>query len=105
MSVTELTADNFDEKTTEGTWVLDFWASWCGPCKQMKPIFEEISDEVDDVNFGSVNIEEQQDLASKHGVRSIPTFVVMKDGEVEAQQMGAMSKSNFRDWIESEAQA
>lgn len=103
MTVTELTTDTFEDKTASGTWVIDFWAGWCGPCKQMKPIFESVSEEMEDINFGSVDIEDEQELAGEHGVRSIPTFLVMKDGEIVDRSMGAMPEDQFSSWIEDNA--
>jgi len=100
MTVKELSAEDFEEKTSEGTWVIDFWASWCGPCKKMKPVFKEASEEMDDVNFGSVNIEDNQELAGKYSVRSIPNFVKIVDGEVQGQQMGVMKKEDLKGWAE-----
>jgi len=72
----------------------------CGPCKTMEPIVDELSEDMDGVNFGKVDVEENQDLATSHGVRSIPTFIVLKDGEESARTMGAMNKDDFREWIE-----
>jgi thioredoxin len=101
---TDLDAESFDDvQNGDETWVVDFWAEWCGPCQQMKPIFEETADEFDNVNFGKVDIEEQQDLATQNGVRSIPTFIIFEGGEVVDQKMGAMPKDEFQDWIASHA--
>lgn len=100
----DLDPDSFEDMKNSGeTWVIDFWAEWCGPCKQMKPIFEEVSEAVDGVNFGKVDIEEHQSLATQNGVRSIPTFMVFKDGDVVDQKMGAMPKDAFQEWVESHA--
>ncbi len=97
----ELDEERFQDAVDSGeTWVIDFWAEWCGPCKTMAPIFEEVSDEVDDVNFGKVNLEDHQQLATQQGVRSIPTFLVFDDGEKVDMKMGAMSKDEFQDWVE-----
>ncbi|MFB6294505.1 MAG: thioredoxin [Candidatus Nanohaloarchaea archaeon] len=100
----DLDAERLDEIKDSGeTWVIDFWAEWCGPCKQMAPIVEELSEEMDSVNFGKVNVEEHQDIATGHGVRSIPTFLLLQDGDEVDRAMGAMSKSEFQEWIQDAA--
>lgn len=102
--VEELDADGLTEARESGeTWVIDFWAEWCGPCKQMAPIVEEVSEDVDGVRFGKVNIEDHSDLATEHGVRSIPTFIVLQDGEEIDRKMGAMPKQEFKDWAADHA--
>jgi len=101
MTVQELDADTFDEQTDDGDWVIDFWASWCGPCKTMKPIFEDLSEEIDKVSFGSVNVEANEEVAGRFQVRSLPTFIYMQGGEVEDTTMGAMTEEELRDWIGS----
>lgn len=96
-----LDAERMDEITDSGeTWLVDFWAEWCGPCKQMSPIVEELSEEMDGINVGKINVEEHQDVATEYGVRSIPTFLIIRDGDEAARTMGAMNKDEFRDWIE-----
>lgn len=81
--------------------VLDFYADWCGPCKVMKPIFADLEEEYEGkVEFESVDVEENGALASKYQVMSIPTFVILKDGEEVVRRMGAMTKETFKNWIE-----
>ena len=75
--------------------LLDFWAPWCGPCRMVIPIVEEIARERADIKVGKVNVDEQPELASAFGVRSIPTLVVMKDGKVVNQSMGARPKKDI----------
>lgn len=88
---------------SDETWVLDFWAAWCGPCKTMAPIFESVADEFDSIHFGKVDVEKHQQLATQHGVRSIPTFLVVKNGEEVDRAMGAMSEADFADWVDDTA--
>ncbi len=94
MSVIELNDSNFkgEVESTEGTVVVDFYADWCGPCKMMAPIFEEASNEVNDVKFVKINVDKSQETAMKYGVMSIPTLVVVKDGKVVSQAAGVVDK-------------
>ena len=83
--------------------VVDFWAEWCGPCKMIAPSLEEISEENSGVEIAKVNIDENQDLAVKFGVRSIPTLMMFKDGQHVDTLVGAQSKSKLAAWINSAA--
>lgn len=101
MVVKELTKDNFAEIVKGKTVVVDFYADWCGPCQMIKPIFAELSEEMDDVVFAKVNTEQEPDLAREFHVMSIPTMVVLKDGEEIDRTIGAMPKDMLRQKIES----
>jgi len=97
MSVITITKENFNEEVinSEKPVLLDFWASWCGPCRMVSPIVDEIADERADVKVGKVNVDEQPELASKFGVMSIPTLVVMKNGKITSQTVGARPKNQI----------
>ena len=98
----ELTNDNFEATTKEGVSLVDFWAPWCGPCRMIAPVIEELAEEFDGkANICKVNTDEQTDLSTQFGVRSIPTIVFMKDGEVVDTMVGASSKQAFADKINS----
>ena len=82
--------------------LIDFYADWCGPCQAMKPIFEEVEKEfAGKIEFKQVDVEENHEMAQKYGVMSIPTYVIVKDGEEVARKMGAMPKESLSSWIES----
>jgi thioredoxin 1 len=95
---TELTVSNFDEVTKEGVSLVDFWAPWCGPCRMIAPVIEELASEFEGkANICKVNTDEEQDIAVKYGIRSIPTILFFKNGEVVEQMVGAASKQAFAD--------
>lgn len=93
--VEKITDNNFEEKVLnhKGTVLLDFWASWCGPCRMMSPVVEEIAESRPDVLVGKVNVDEEEQLSARFKIFSIPTFIVLKDGKVQAQTAGARPKS------------
>ena len=95
MSAVTITKENFDEQVTRASKpvLVDFWASWCGPCRMVSPIVEEIADERSDVVVGKVNVDDQPELASKYGVTGIPTLILFKDGKVANQAVGARPKN------------
>ena len=96
MAIINVTKENFDEiKAESKTVLLDFYADWCGPCRMVGPIVHEIADERDDIVVGKINVDEQPELAMQFGVMSIPTLVVLKNGEVVNQAMGARPKAQI----------
>ena len=102
MPVLTLTQENFDVEVmqSEKTVLVDFWASWCGPCRMVSPIVDEIAEEVTDKKVGKVNVDEQPELAERFGVMSIPTLVVMKNGKIAQQAVGARTKSDILAMLE-----
>ena len=101
MAAIELTSENFEQEVlhADKTVLVDFWASWCGPCKMLSPVIEEIADERSDIKVGKVNIDEHPELAQKYGVMSIPTVLVIKDGEEVNKLVGAVPKKALLDLI------
>lgn len=101
MSIIAVTDDAFDQDVlkSEKPVIVDFWAEWCGPCKQFGPVFEEVSNNVEHVTFAKVNIDENPEAPTKYGVRGIPTMLMFKNGEVAAMKVGNTSKGDFENWI------
>ena len=97
MSEININTLNFEEEVIESDKpvLLDFWATWCGPCRMVSPIIEEIAEENTDVKVGKVNVDDQPELAARFGITSIPTLMVFKDGEVANQSVGYQSKDQI----------
>ncbi len=101
MSVTVITKDNFTQEVlaAKEPVLLDFWASWCAPCRMLSPVVDQIAEETSGIKVGKVNVDEQPELASKFGVMSIPTLVVMKDGKAVQQSVGVRPKAAILDML------
>ena len=95
MSVMQITKDNFDREVLQAKEpvLLDFWAAWCGPCRMLSPVVDQIAEETTGVKVGKVNVDEEPELARQFGVMSIPTLVVMKDGKPVDTKVGAQPKA------------
>ena len=103
-NIIEVSDDNFQEKVIDSEMpvLLDFWAEWCGPCKMIAPLLDEISEEYSDkLLIGKINIDHNQAAPQKYAVRSIPTLMLFKNGDVQAQRMGALSKSQLKDFLDT----
>lgn len=101
MAVIKVNKDNFDQvKASNKTVLLDFYADWCGPCRMVSPLIDEIAEERDDIAVGKINVDDDPELASQFGVFSIPTLVVLKDGEVAQQATGARPKANILEMLD-----
>ena len=101
MSVNHITAATFQKEVLESTKpvLLDFWASWCGPCRMVSPILDEIAQEREDIKVCKVNVEEEPSLAKKFGIMSIPTLILFKDGQIVDKRIGYQPKNALEEML------
>jgi|TARA_B100000809_G_C14959892_1_gene466990 thioredoxin 1 len=102
MATKNVTDDNFDTEVIKSTKpiLVDFWAEWCGPCKQIAPVLEKISEDMkDQIMVAKHNIDSEPNTPTKYGVRGIPTMLLFKNGELKATKVGATTESNIVSWI------
>jgi len=101
MAVTKITKQNFEAEVVQAkeTVLIDFWATWCPPCKMLSPIIDELSEELTDVKICKINTDEEPELAGKFNIMHIPTMVIMKDGKEVRRTSGYMPKEDVKDFI------
>lgn len=102
MTPTVITNDNYENEVikSEKTVLLDFWAEWCGPCRMLSPTVDEIAQERGDIKVGKINVDDEPELAERFGIMSIPTLVIVKDGEIVEQSVGVRPKEDIIEMIE-----
>ncbi len=96
-----ITADNFEEEVlkSEKTVLVDFWATWCGPCRMLAPVIEEISEEKQDIKVCKIDVDEEPELAAEYGIQSIPTLIVFKDGKAVNKSIGVIPKDDILEML------
>ncbi|MFA5859936.1 MAG: thioredoxin [Elusimicrobiota bacterium] len=100
VNVVELNNDNFDKETTAGVCLIDFWAPWCGPCKMLGPVIDELAGElVGKVKVCKVNVDDAGEIASRFNVQAVPTMIILKDGKIAEQLVGAQPKDSILEAI------
>jgi thioredoxin 1 len=102
MSVLTITSENFEAEVlkSDKPVLIDFWASWCGPCRMLSPVVDQVAEEVTTVKVGKINVDEEGDLAKQFGIMSIPTLLLFKNGEVVATSVGVKPKAEIKAMIE-----
>ena len=95
MAVIQLTQENFAEKTSQGLLLLDFWATWCGPCQMIGPMLDQVAEE-ENITVGKINVDEQRELAMQYEIEAVPTLVVMKDGREVDRSVGMLDKTEIK---------
>lgn len=99
MSVIHLDKEDFNDIVSNGKVVVDFFATWCGPCKMLGPVFEKVSDEVNDVKFVKLDVDKFNDIAREYGVMSIPTLILFENGNELKRNVGFMSEDKLKEFI------
>ncbi|MGI6125532.1 MAG: thioredoxin [Planifilum sp.] len=102
MAIVDVTDQNFSDEVKSGTVLVDFWAPWCGPCKMIAPVLEELDNEIGDkLKIAKLNVDNNPETAGRFGVMSIPTLMVFKDGEMVSKMVGFQPKEQLREWLDS----